>query len=176
MTDQRKELIASMANALYNYATTASLAKWDNKRHGLNLPSIHPTVVGDCGAFRAWEIHCHDGKVCFSIDGYVQRDHRKTGSVRVIVGNGHFVFPHDDSCGHHSLEMQTTAGARLVNVTDDPSINWEPRIIAMCEVLIAAKEEIDRRVKQYDDDIATSRIAQRRADTEAARMALETYA
>lgn len=163
-TEHRKQIIANLASALYDYATTAELANWENKRTGLQFPSLEGVDYRSCGAFRAWAIHCHDGRVCFSMDGYDHRAGHATGKVGVRIGKSSFIFPSDDSRSHHSLSLRVSNGEQIVWVTDEPSVAWEPAVELMALKFRSAKEELDETVSRYDaekrqrEDIARQQV------------------
>lgn len=151
---ERNELIKRMAAALYEWCTTRTSATWEGKRSGLSIPSLDGLQAKSCSAFRAWVLHAHDGVCCFSMDGNYHRAGRDTGGVKVLVGEGKFVFPHNDSCSQHSLAMSINGDGMLVNVTNEPTVNWEPRIESMAETLERCAAELKANIERYDREQA----------------------
>lgn len=151
MTDERKQLLQRMARAAYAYATERSHATWDGKRPGLRYEGANGLSIRSCGAYRAWAILACDGTVGWCVDGFRQREtQNETGGVCVLLGDGKFIFPPDDSRSNHSLRFRVEGAAKICWVTDEPAVPWESRIEAMAEELEAAVERLRVAVAEYD--------------------------
>lgn len=164
----RTELKARLAQAIYNYAVERTNANWENKRR-VSLPKIS-CAVKSCGAFREWAIHLVRGKLHVSIDGFKVRAGHCFCSVGVLVGDGQFLFPHDDSRTSHNLQMMCTGG-KIVDVTFS-DVQWDADALEICEELEAATETIKSLVKEWDEMQRQNREASRKSDLELARKAL----
>lgn len=156
-----------MPKALYDYATLRSGATWDGKRPGLRVSPVD-VHWRSCGAFRRWQILSHDGRVCFTMDGFRHRAGHDTGHVGVLVGDGHFIFPIDDSRTDHSLEMQCSEGSSIVWVKPEDPIPWQERIDVMCQKLEDAHRELSMAIDAYDAEQKRIREEKRRSQVQAA--------
>lgn len=171
ITERRDALIKRMATALYQFSTTYSGATWYDKRPGLRKPCPSGVSWRSCGAFRSWAIHAHDGVVAFCMDGYEHRSGHDTGSIHIASG-GPFIFPFDDSRSHHSLRMTVGNGGELIHVTNEESVDWEPRISVMADNLEFAYKQLAYAIDEYDRLELERKRQDRERRIEAARSAL----
>lgn len=173
IADRRTELLARISRALYRWSTARENATWDGKRHGLKCPSTSGVRWKSCGAFREWAIFCHDGLVCFCMDGFAFRDRNcRSGSVGVLIGTGEYEFPWDDSRTYHSLRMTASGGAEIAWVTCAPEVAWEARIEAMSESLEKALAELEENIRVYDEQVQDRLRAEQAAKINAAAAAI----
>ncbi len=166
-TDQR-ELIAIATSALSDYLSVVTNATHDNRRPGLSWERPQGLQTRSCGAFRAWRIFVSTGNIALSADGYRVLDDRKYGGCLLIrVGEGHFVFPPDDSRSYHSLDLDVSRGCQLVNVTRERG-PWTPRLTEIAAELKAATERIKAAVAEYDARKKRERDERRSSELQAA--------
>lgn len=173
MNDERLILLQRMARAAYEYATERESSNWENKRPGLQYEPARGLSIASCGAFRRWMILAHDGVVGWCVDGYQQREtQNETGGVLVLIGDGAFAFPSDNSRSDHSLSFKTSGDARLVGVTDNPEVPWDARIEAMAVELEAASIRLRDAVHEYDENRKLENELRRSAEVSAAAQAV----
>lgn len=169
----RKQLIIDLVEATYDYVTESRSAHWEGQRPDCHWERVKDISTKSCGAFRSWAIFAARGRVAVAADGFRVRENKKYGGgLYVLCGpeDAQFVFPWDDSCGNHSLQLRCSDGASLVNVTNEPG-PWDDELPAMIEELRAATKRCQEAVRAYDQAKREEAIQKRQSNLEAARAA-----
>lgn len=166
--EKRNNLIQEFSKTLYEYATTHSSCTWNGKRSGLIKPKLKESTWKSCGGFRAWKLFAVKPPLLFCCDGFEVRSGKFYGSISIAV-NGGIILPADDSRSQHSLRPTTTDGGKLIDVTNELSVSWEPIIEDMNAEFLQAYESLVKAVKEYDDNVKMEFENKRKQEIEEAR-------
>lgn len=170
MEEVRKHLTEAVA-AIYDYVTLADSANRDNRR-AISIARPDGVVTYNSGAFRSRAIGATFGRIAISADGYRVRENRAYGgSLLVLVGDGRFVFPRDDSRSHHDLSLRATDGARIVNVTNE-SGPWWAFVPEVTERVKSATRSVEAAISEWDADVKRKREQSRQNDLMEAALAV----
>lgn len=170
MEETRKHLVEAVA-AIYDYVTLADSANRDNRR-SISIAKPDGVITYNAGAFRSWAVGATFGRIAISADGYRVRENRAYGgSLLVLVGDGRFVFPPDDSRSHHELSLKATDGARLVNVSIEPG-PWWAFVPEITERVKSATASVEAAIAEWDADVKRKREQSRQKDLMEAALAV----
>jgi len=162
-----RELIADCVEHLYAYVAAVSDATHNCNRPGIVLPRLEGIRTASCGAYREWGIFAVCDRLAFAADGYrVRSDRRYGGTLYVVTGDGHVVFPPNDSCSYHSLALRVSGG-ELVNVSRE-SGPWTSRLPGIAQQLCEAAESVKAAILEYDQRKQTDREQSRQRQLSAA--------
>ena len=165
---KQSQLINDVVKALSEYLRSVVDATYDRKRPGLQWNGPEGITTRSCGAFREWAIFAAKGRLAVVADGYRAQRGDPTGGLFVLVGDGYFVFPQDASCGYHSLALEASKGAKLVNVTNEKG-DWTADLAVIAKELQDAKSRCDEAAKKYDKDKWAKKQQERQEELESAK-------